>query len=481
MRLEEFIDDIEEDYRDAAKYAAKAHSGQTRSGGKPYISHPVRVANIVKKYKNSKKLDDLMSAAFLHDTIEDTDTDYEQLRKMFGDLVAGLVHELTSDKEKIDKVGKADYLTQKMIGMSSWGLVIKLADRLDNVSDIKTAKTPEWRHRYRNETESVLRQLEQNRELSGTHKNLIAAIRAKLAEIDEGVNEAEGLRTDVPNERWLQDKIEYAKEQGRNSFGAPYFGKVTAWTDSVTIPVSILKSLPGARGEQKNVRKDDLEAIIKIMKDTGKLPLRDNGKEYKPFITVAYNGEAWVSEGNHRIMAAAALGWKELPIELRYFDGGERIKDSPLYPGKIGLSENVTEGYRLQLERDPNMYVLHITDTNTGKRTEVRGKSGYETDGYDPHDRLHQLLDKIGKTTNISELMNGNVVGINPKHPIGPNAERATKKAFNELTFKGSQCTKDCSGHRAGYDWTIRNPGRIPNSRSPSFNKGSAIRRKETP
>jgi 5'(3')-deoxyribonucleotidase len=183
---------VREDYRDAARYAAQAHAGQTRSGGKPYISHPVRVANLVRKYKDSKSLNKLMAAAFLHDTIEDTDTTEEQLRKMFGDLVASLVAELTSDKAKIEKLGKAEYLTQKMIHMSSWGLVIKLADRLDNVRDIKTAKTPAWRHRYRTETENILNQLEQNRKLSGTHKNIIAAIRAKLAEIDEGyIGEAE--------------------------------------------------------------------------------------------------------------------------------------------------------------------------------------------------------------------------------------------------------------------------------------------------
>jgi hypothetical protein len=52
---------------------------------------------------------------------------------------------------------------------------------------------------------------------------------------------------------------------------------------------------------------------------------------------VAYNGEAWVNEGNHRIMAAAKLGWSELPVEIKYFDGGEWIEDGPLYPPKIGL------------------------------------------------------------------------------------------------------------------------------------------------
>ena len=191
-RVHSFESTVDEDYRDAARYAAQAHAGQKRSGGKPYISHPVRVANLVKKYKDTKELDKLMSAAFLHDTIEDTDTTEEQLRKMFGDLVASLVKELTSDKEKIEKLGKAEYLTQKMIHMSSWGLVIKLADRLDNVTDIKTAKSVTWRHRYRDETEAILNKLEQNRKLSGTHRNIIAAIRGKLAELDESlIREAE--------------------------------------------------------------------------------------------------------------------------------------------------------------------------------------------------------------------------------------------------------------------------------------------------
>lgn len=180
---------VEESPAQAARFAAQAHSGQKRSGGLPYISHPVRVANLVKKYKNSKALDDLLSAAFLHDTIEDTDTTEEQLKKMFGELVASLVSELTSNKEEIDRVGKTEYLANKMTNMSSWGLVIKLADRLDNVSDIKNAKTPAWRHRYRIETETILDRIEKDRELSNTHKNLISAIREKLAELDNPVDE----------------------------------------------------------------------------------------------------------------------------------------------------------------------------------------------------------------------------------------------------------------------------------------------------
>ena len=103
-----------------------------------------------------------------------------------------------------------------------------------------------------------------------------------------------------------------------------------------------------------------------------------------------------------------------------------------------GKSTNVlfnlglAEGYKLQLERDKEMLVLNITDTASGKRTEVRGKSGYESGGYDPKDKLHKLLDKIGKSADISQLMNGEPVGINPKHPQGASAKDATDKAYHE-------------------------------------------------
>jgi len=59
------------------------------------------------------------------------------------------------------------------------------------------------------------------------------------------------------------------------------------------------------------------------------------------------------------------------------------------------------------------------------------------------------------------------------KHGTIP--DKWTKTQLDELKFLGSQCTKDCSGHRAGYAWSRRKAGQIPNSRSPSFNKGAAL------
>lgn len=51
---------------------------------------------------------------------------------------------------------------------------------------------------------------------------------------------------------------------------------------------------------------------------------------------------------------------------------------------------------------------------------------------------------------------------------------RSQEEQLDELTFLGSECTKDCSGHRAGYAW-FKRKGRDPMSWSPSFNKGAAL------
>ena len=178
-----FVDDLREDSGAALQYAIKAHKGQFRSDGTEYVKHPERVASFVQKFKKSHNLDALISAAYLHDTIEDTDTTHEDLEKMFGVLIASLVKELTSDKDEISKVGKDNYLANKMAKMSSWALAIKLADRLDNVKDITTAKTPEWRAKYKAETEMILSRLEKDRELTASHKKIIKAIRNKLLEV----------------------------------------------------------------------------------------------------------------------------------------------------------------------------------------------------------------------------------------------------------------------------------------------------------
>ena len=143
----------------------------------------------------------------------------------------------------------------------------------------------------------------------------------------------------------------------------------------------------------------------------------------------------------------------EIPRQAAKF-GNKVDKDGrpPTLSKKVkGKSTNVlfnlglAEGYKLQLERDKELLVLHIKDTATGKRTEVRGKPGYESGNYDLNDKLHQLLDKVGKSANISELINGEVVTINPNHPDAEKAKSATDKAFSEKWSKKYKSSINCN------------------------------------
>ena len=117
------------------------------------------------------------------------------------------------------------------------------------------------------------------------------------------------------------------------------------------------------------------------------------------------------------------------------------------------MDENfIAEGIMLRLERDydADMLVLHVKDTKTDNRTEVRGKLGYESGGYDEKDKLHQLLDKIGKAANISDLMNGEIVHINPKHPKGPESIKTATKLANENFADGKKPGRKGLSKRVG-------------------------------
>jgi hypothetical protein len=130
---------------------------------------------------------------------------------------------------------------------------------------------------------------------------------------------------DIPNESWLQGKVDYAIRSPRNEFGVPKMSSVTgSFRNPVMIPTRWLTDAKGQRGEENNVRQKDLDAIRKIIRETGKFPLNEDGSEYVPYIEIGYDGKPWVSEGNHRIMAAIAEGLEYIPVELRYFDGGQR-------------------------------------------------------------------------------------------------------------------------------------------------------------
>lgn len=154
----------------AVRFAELKHSNQTRkSSGHPYVVHPVVGSYIVSKFKSSKHISELIVAFILHDTLEDTDTTFQELSEEFTPLVASLVMELTSDENEIKRIGKNEYLKKKMVGISSWALVLKLVDRLINICD-----TP--KPQYVMDTIDLIKHLKVKRNLTNTQKSIIEEI-----------------------------------------------------------------------------------------------------------------------------------------------------------------------------------------------------------------------------------------------------------------------------------------------------------------
>jgi len=123
-----------ESYLRAISFAARAHDLQKRKDGKtPYASHPFRVSVIARDVFNITDAR-VLAAAVLHDTIEDTTTDYDDLEEEFGAEVADWVGILSKDKRMKDEQREAAYCEQLKTAPDEVKL-IKLADILDNLLD----------------------------------------------------------------------------------------------------------------------------------------------------------------------------------------------------------------------------------------------------------------------------------------------------------------------------------------------------------
>lgn len=120
----------------AIAFAARKHAGQLRKDGQtPYASHPTRVAMIVRHVFEISDETALMGA-FLHDTIEDTTTDHDELTEHFGRAVADVVAAVSKDGRLPHDEREAAY--DRVIANASWrARLVKLADVYDNFSEAR--------------------------------------------------------------------------------------------------------------------------------------------------------------------------------------------------------------------------------------------------------------------------------------------------------------------------------------------------------
>ncbi len=138
--LSEYLDDKQlEQVKKAYFYASNAHLGQFRSSGDPYVSHPIAVAKILADFKMDE---DCLTAAILHDVIEDSGIPKSYLKNEFNIEVANLVDGVS----KLDKISlaskqeeQAENFQKMLLAMSKdiRVIVLKLADRLHNMRTLK--------------------------------------------------------------------------------------------------------------------------------------------------------------------------------------------------------------------------------------------------------------------------------------------------------------------------------------------------------
>ncbi len=127
----------------AVSFAAHKHRDQRRkdAAASPYINHPIALASLLERYGVHDL--DVLCAALLHDTIEDTQTSPAELRATFGDAVAEIVLEVTDDK-RLPKAERKRLQIVHAPRASRGARLVKLADKICNLQDMVVAPPALW-------------------------------------------------------------------------------------------------------------------------------------------------------------------------------------------------------------------------------------------------------------------------------------------------------------------------------------------------
>jgi GTP diphosphokinase / guanosine-3',5'-bis(diphosphate) 3'-diphosphatase len=160
----------------AYRVAAEQHRGQTRKDvpPTPYINHPVEVAAILCEVAGVEDVQ-VLAAAVLHDTVEDTGMTVDAIREQFGARVAALVAECTDDKS-LPRAERKRLQIANASHKSAEARLIKIADKITNVTDIASADWPvERKMEYLEWAEKVVAGLRgQNAALEGMFDRALA-------------------------------------------------------------------------------------------------------------------------------------------------------------------------------------------------------------------------------------------------------------------------------------------------------------------
>ena len=129
---------------DATMFAAEKHRNHRRKDAEetPYINHPITVVNLMANVGGVTDIEALQ-AGMLHDTVEDTETSPDELAERFGLVVRDLVLEVTDDKS-LEKQERKRRQIEKAPHLSPRAKIIKLADKISNLTDIMESPPAHW-------------------------------------------------------------------------------------------------------------------------------------------------------------------------------------------------------------------------------------------------------------------------------------------------------------------------------------------------
>jgi len=128
----------------ALNFAAEKHKNQRRKDveASPYINHPIALANVLAN-EGGIANSEVLCAAVLHDTLEDTETTETELRDHFGDTITTIVLEVTDDK-KLPKAQRKQLQIDHAPHISQGAKLVKLADKICNLRDMLSAPPKDW-------------------------------------------------------------------------------------------------------------------------------------------------------------------------------------------------------------------------------------------------------------------------------------------------------------------------------------------------
>ena len=150
-------------FTQAISFAAKKHATQKRKGAdeQPYINHVLEVANLLANVGQIEDFDVLI-AAVLHDTIEDTTTTEAEITELFGGAVSAMVLEVTDDKA-LPKARRKTLQIEHAPHLSTGAKLVKLGDKISNIRDVLGNPPDGWsierRVEYVNWGENVINSL----------------------------------------------------------------------------------------------------------------------------------------------------------------------------------------------------------------------------------------------------------------------------------------------------------------------------------